>query len=129
MKYIALAMLLVIVQTSPPIPGKTPNNRTETSDNSQKQAQYNKTNPDQTPAPLQVKASLKHDDQTSNKGDDNKVQSVSISKLPPVSVIRDWADCVSLVFNILLVIVGALTLGAIWYQAREMKRATEVMER
>src|SRR5947208_1587636 len=129
MKFLITAVLLTVMQTAPPVPRQTPDGRAEASASGQNHAQTTKTEPTQHPSPAQIIASPANHAQRNNNGDGNTGQPVSISKLPAVSVERDLADWLSWGFNILLVVVGALTLGAIWYQAREMARATKVIKK
>jgi hypothetical protein len=76
--------------------------------------------------------SRKDTDQPRSKNDD---QAVTISKFPPVSVTKDWADWSYWGFGGLLFIVGALqawflwrTLTAIKAQGGHMERQTKILE-
>ena len=128
MRFLITAVLLAIMQAAPPVPGKTPDGRAEAGASGQNHAQTQQTESAQHPSPTQIIASPANHDQRNDNGYGNTGQSVSISKLPAVSVERDLADWIGWGFNILLVVVGIFTLVAIWYQAREMKRATEVIK-
>ncbi len=129
MKILIVAVFLAVMQATPPVPAKTPDSRTEASSNGPNQSQKNKTESNNHPSPLQFNASPEHDRQADDNGDAHTGQSVIISKLPAVSVTRDFADWFSLALNGLLVVVGFLTLGAVWSQSKEMARATKAMNR
>jgi hypothetical protein len=55
-------------------------------------------------------------------------RSVGISKLPPVSVTRDWADWGVWVFSLLLVVVGFLQVWLLWSTLGAMKRQADLMK-
>jgi hypothetical protein len=138
MKYVVLSILLALVQTLPPVPRQAANNSAGTSCRIQSQISPNKTPPAQSPPPVNANAAPSHDANRSEQGTDNSQHSISVSKLPPVTVVttkRDWADWGYWVFSGLLVVVGGLqvwllrrTLGAIQRQADLMERQTVATE-
>jgi hypothetical protein len=64
--------------------------------------------------------------QTSNQQPNS---SVTIHAIPGIDVKRDWMDRASLIVGILLVVVGAVTGGLIWYQAKKTAEAAEATQR
>ncbi len=53
---------------------------------------------------------------------------VGISKLPPVSVTKDWADWGVWVFSGLLVVVGFLQVWLLWGTLRAIRRQADIMD-
>jgi len=130
-----LGLLLTVIQAPAPIPGKASDNATGGSHEVQKQD--TKSQPDSQPAvsvipqngtgPAKPNAEQPSAEDTSN--------SVTIRKLPTVSVGKDWADWSYWGFGGILVVVGSLqvwflfrTLGAIQVQAGHMERQTKILE-
>jgi hypothetical protein len=102
MKLLALAVLLTVMQASPPVPRKATDNSTQ--------------------ATAQIKSN----------GTDGNQQSVSISKLPTVTVAapkRDLADWGYWAFSGLLVIVGFLQVLLLWRTLRAIQRQADDMGR
>jgi hypothetical protein len=99
MKLLALTVLLAIMQTVPPVPRKTADNPAQT-----------------TPAKADSSGAAKAD--SGEQHPEDAQHTVGISKLPPVSVTRDWADWGIWVFSGLLVVVGFLQ---VWLLFRTWK--------
>jgi hypothetical protein len=59
---------------------------------------------------------------------DDAERTVGISKLPPVSVTRDWADWGVWVFSFLLVVVGVLQVWLLWRTLGAMKQQADLMK-
>jgi len=110
MKYLALAMLLVIMQASPPAKRQTTNSHTGAGRSVQQQAQPDPTNSGQTTIVFQSNG--KPADKADAAKNDTPRWYDPLER-------SDWW----------LVIIAALTGIAIAYQAREMKRATAEMEK
>jgi hypothetical protein len=107
LKHLAiLAVLLTIVQAPIPVPRQAADSATQTSRADQKQGQKTQTDsrlatptiPQSSEGPSQQGAGKEHSNDKSNP--------ITISKLPPVSISRDWADWAIWVFDGLLVGVG-----------------------
>jgi hypothetical protein len=135
MKCIALAVLLAIMQAHSPVPRKAADSHTSGRQSVKKDAQDHKSQPAE-PKPVQEPPASPISQQEGHSiGSDNADKPVRVSELPPVSVERDWMDCLSLVFGGALVIIGAVgvaaavrTLLAIEKQASEMAGQRGVME-
>jgi len=139
MKVITLAVLLTIMQASPPIPRQTPDNSAQAA--AQVKGNGTSSQAESLPAPPPAKADgngpAKTDSSEQHSAD--TPQTVGISKLPPVTINptkRDWADWAYWVFNFFLVAVGILqvillcwTFRAVRHQARESTRQRVTMRR
>jgi hypothetical protein len=131
-KVFALAVLLTIMQTSPPVPRKAADNSAQTTAEVRTKSQPGQAY--SAPAPTSAKADGNRPAKSNSDEQhaEDTQHTVGISKLPPVSVMKDWADWGIWVFSALLVVVGGLqvwllwgTLGAIRRQAEQMERQTE----
>lgn len=136
-------MLLAIVQTLPPIPGKATSSTQGTAQSVKKNPDNNQA-PSTTPPPVINSVTPKPEENPRNPPtSEDAGQSISVSKLPPVSVGRNWADWVLWGFNGLLVIAGFLgirvaykTLKTIERQARsthhqavQVRRQTDLLNK
>jgi hypothetical protein len=133
---LALAVLLTVVQTSPPVPGQTPNSTNGARQDVQQQSPVNKKQ-SSGPSPIvqQVTPAPQQDAGEAIKKQ-NAQEPVTVAKLPPMSVEKDWMDRLAWVFNGVLVGAGCLgvwaafrTLKAIDRQANLMQRQLELSER
>ena len=79
-------------------------------------------------APQQPSAADKSQPKSATTQGKDEDPSLSIPNLPPVSIKKDIWDKVYICFTFSLVVVGACTLGAIWYQAVQTRRAAEAAE-
>ncbi len=124
MKLLIMAMLLSVVQVPAPAPPKAANNTTRSSQQKAKNAESDKA--PAAPAPAQT-APRPDSEQVDGGGKPSNEQqhTVAVSKLPPVSVSRNGWDWFYLVLTALLVLIGGVTVAAIWYQARETRKAAE----
>jgi hypothetical protein len=124
------AVLLAVMQTTPPVPRQTPDSTTSTSGKVQKQSKSNKTAAAQTPPIVKTDATPTTTGNDGKQGQDNKEHSISIGKLPTVTVDppkRDWVDWGIWLFNGLLVVVGFLQYRILRRQAVLMgNHATEL---
>jgi hypothetical protein len=124
MKHILITVLLAVMQTLPPVPRKTANSPDSTTQNVKKDANNNQA-PAAKPAtainPVTPKPEQNPSDPPSPKDAD---QSISVSKLPAVSVDRNWADWVLWGFNGLLVIAGFLGIRVAYKTLKNIARQT-----
>src|SRR5690349_22237714 len=114
MKYIALTVLLAVMQATPPAPRKpTHNHKAPTTEPSSPKSEHTQA-----------------DDETSGKPDANSGQIVVFSEPPGIPVARkdEW-DKAYVIFTGLLVVIGGFTLGAVWYQAKKTAEAADSMRR
>ncbi len=136
MKYLALAMLLAVMQAPPPIPRKTANNPTPSRQNVKKHPSGNNA-PAANPQPSLQPVSPQPDQNTSQKiPAENAQQTVRVIELPPVSVGKDRLDKIYICLTGVLVIVGILgvraaykTLKAIEEQTKETANSVKAIDR
>src|SRR5258708_1212904 len=114
MKFFALAMFFALMQAGPPIPRKAPDNPAPAATNVKRKSATSQTKPlpAQTPAKTDSNGSAKRDGSEHHSEDPE--HTVGISKLPPVSVTKDWADWGVWVFSGLLVLVGFLQVWLLY---------------
>jgi hypothetical protein len=138
MKIFALAVLLTVVQASPPVPRKAADTPADTSQDVRQKSASEDQSARQSAAPAETKSAPDHKESTSGQSEQNAENSVTVTKLPPVTIDtrRDFFDYGTWGFNLLLVLVGALqvvllclTLRLIRHQAREATRQRVWMSR
>lgn len=131
---IALAVLFAVAQASPPAP---PTNRAPTNHSVPQNAKQNGA----PSAPNAISPTVQQSASPNRKENAEPATSIesarqptAISKLPPVSVARDWIDFVAVGIAFALFVIGAVgvcmayrTLRAIYVQAHEMKKQRVVM--
>ncbi len=136
MKYVALAVLLAVMQTPPPVPRKAADNAASRSQNIKQKSGTQKTPPPTPPAVPQTLEPKKNQHSSESPANTNAQETVVVRELPPVSVAKDWTDRVYWVFSGLLVVVGFLqawllfgTLRVIRRQGVSMRRQTAILRR
>jgi hypothetical protein len=136
MKFILLAVLLTVVQTPPPVPGRAPDSTASTTKKVQKQPNSDQPNPGDPLTPDVSQAAPNENPHRADEATKNKLDAVRIGDLPAVTVNgkRDFFDWGSWLFNFFLVVVGGLqalllclTLRLIRHQATEMTRQRVLM--
>lgn len=136
MKYLALAVILFVMQAAPPMPRRTPNPGTGASQAVQNHPKSNEKIAE--PPPPTVQTISAQPDQHSNAANSHNKEekTVEIGKLPSISVSRDAIDYLGLGLTFTLLIVGIFgvraayrTLMAIEQQVGEMKAQRETMQR
>jgi hypothetical protein len=134
MKYLALAVLLAVVQTPAPVPRKASHNSAPGSHNVKNHADANKAPATQPQPSAQPVSPSPGQNNRQSVATENDQKAISIAHLPPVSVIPGWLDCISLGFAGILVIVGTCgvraayrTLRAIQSQAVHMRQQTGIL--
>jgi hypothetical protein len=124
------AVIFAVMQTAVPVPRKAADNPTQVNTQSKSNSA-----PGQKGVPAPTSTKRDSNGPTANdsiqQGQNDAQHTVRISKLPPISVARDWADWGVWVFSLLLVIVGGFqvwllykTLGSISIQADQMEAQT-----
>jgi hypothetical protein len=123
MRFITAFAVLALLQVAPPVPRKTTNKARRSSDNVQTEAKQ-KNNP-ATPATIQREESTDSNQQQGQKpSPTNGPEHVIIDNLPKIAGKDDW-DKTYIVFAGLLVVIGGITFGAIWYQAKKTAEAAK----
>lgn len=132
---IRLAILGLLLTATYPIPGQTANNPASSSGNVQHQQRSGKSDGQPAVSPLPQNSARPASNDTKKPNAENTGNSVTVSKLPTVSIGKDWADWSYWGFGGLLVIVGGSqvlflyrTLKAIQTQAGHMERQTKALE-
>jgi hypothetical protein len=131
MKYAMLSMLLALMQALPPVPRQAATSSAGTSGHIQSQTNANKTPPAQSPPSVNANAAPSHDVNRSEQGTDNSQHSISVSKLPTVTVSspkRDWADWGYWAFNLLLVVVGIFQVILLVFTWKTIQRQVQLQE-
>lgn len=111
MKISVLAVILSIIYAAPPVPRKTPDSPASASGKAQSDTKRENTPVANLPAVVDGNASQADNPHGNGKGGHDTEHSITISKLPSVTVDtpkRDWADWGTWFFNFLLVVVGGL---------------------
>jgi hypothetical protein len=123
-----LAVILAVAQAPVPIPGQTTNHSAGNGGAIQQQSGKGKT-------PTQPTASLASQNQPApakgNAGDQGTKEdgnTVAVSKLPTVSISKDWADKSYWGFSGLLVVVGGFQVWLLWHTLRAIKRQANTMD-
>lgn len=106
-----LAVLLTIVQTSPPSPKQTADNSNPTTSNVKNDKQNNETPPHDNVTAVKTPANRPSQGNRDQQTETNPEHSVGISKLPVVSVEPDYG---MYAFSGLLVIVGAIQVWLLY---------------
>src|ERR1700722_4545512 len=110
MKWLCLAVLLTVLQTTSPIPRQTADSSASTSKKVQKKTQQNQAPPASSAPPVNTTTAPTHENEGNQQGTKNTDNSVVVREFPPVMVNlkRDWVDVSVWLFDGLLVFVGFL---------------------
>ena len=118
-----------------PIPGKASDNPSGSGGNGQKQSEKSKTECQLPVASVRQRSAGLTQADIEKPSAEDAGNAVTVSKLPTVSIGKDWADWSYWGFGGILVMVGSLqvwflygTLKAIQIQARHMERQTKILE-
>jgi len=124
-----LAVFLSVMQAAPPVPRQIANNSTSAGSMVQSNTIGDKTPSRSSVTATDTHAAVSDKKSTDGQTNNNAEQSVTISKLPTVTVSspkRDWADWGYWAFNLLLVIVGGLQVVLLWGTLRIYRRQLAV---
>jgi hypothetical protein len=135
MKYLALAVLLAIMQAATPAPRKAANPQAGATQNVAKQSSGDKTPAQQAPSIVQSVSAQPNQNTSHSPASENAPQPIIVRELPPVSVTKNWLDKTYIFLTAILALVGIFgvraayrTLRAIEQQAGEMKAQRETMQ-
>lgn len=123
MKLILLTALFVLLQTPAPIPGQTSENQSSDSKSVKENANHNKNITAPAPIP-NTGTAVDAKGNATEEATINEQEHVIVEKLPG----KDMWDKTYIVLTGILVLIGAITLIALWYQARETARAARAAE-
>ena len=113
-------LLAFFLQTLPPVPRQTVKNPARGTSDSTDERNANKSVP--VPAPVQnTEHSISAEGNNSNVAAEDKQGHVIVDRLPG----KDWWDKFYIGLTFALVIIGTLTLGAIWFQAKKTAEAAK----
>jgi hypothetical protein len=127
MKMLILAVLLTIMQASPSVPRKAANANTGKRQTVQSNADDNKKPTKDAASVVQTVRAQPNENANPAKSTENTEKSVSISELPSVSIMRDWMDCIALVFSGALLIVGIFGVRAAYRTLKKIDEQARVM--
>jgi hypothetical protein len=126
-----VAILFAVAQASSPISSKT--SRPAHAAHDVKDHSSNDIAPSaQSPPTIDAKAAPNHDATANQQRTDDAPHSISISKIPPVTVAppkRDWADWGYWGFNLLLVLVGGVQVWLLCQTLRAVRQQRNAMLR
>lgn len=128
MKLLIVAVLLAIAQTTPPGPRKALDEGTGRVQHSQKTTSANTAPTANTPAVAQKPSTKPSSESTQDVGSNNAQAPITVSKLPPVSVEKDWADYIAIGAAILLFGVGAFGIRYAIKTLSTLQRQTTAIE-
>lgn len=127
MKIIALAVLLAAMQTSPPVPRQATDGGIQPADTVKREPHKDKNPPSSATSVKNSACSPSDSDGTSNENaKHHNEQSVAITKLPAVSVHRDWADWIAWLLTIALAGVGVAGVIAAFRTLKKIGDQTSV---
>ncbi|MGA8500547.1 MAG: hypothetical protein WB683_03295 [Candidatus Sulfotelmatobacter sp.] len=126
MKYLALAVLFVAMQASPPTPRKAADSSTAASGSAKQRTSPDRTATAEPQAPVNASPAVTRDAAGNQQGTSSDQHSVSVTKLPTVSVEPDWGMWL---FSFLLVVVGAIQAGILYRTWGQIERQAGTMER
>lgn len=129
MKYLVLAVILAMMQASPPVPRKAANNPTHTSGNIEQHGQSDETVTGNPPSAIETSSGGPPESNSGEQHRNDAGYTVGISKLPPAAVTKDWADWGVWAFSLLLVIVGVLQTLLLRGTLRAIQRQADLLER
>jgi hypothetical protein len=116
------------MQAAPPIPRKAADNAATASQNIKDNSSQKQESTGQPLPVLNPNKSPTANRNTYQQSSDDAEHTVGISKLPPVSITREWPDWGLWVFNFLLVIVGILQVVLLLGTLRAIKHQADLME-
>jgi hypothetical protein len=125
MKLLLFAVFLSVVQAAPPIPRQAPDDTAQTGKKIKQNA-----NPENEPT-AKTMPTVNEDKTDRDKKERQSVpeknadQTIGISKLPSVSVSRDWIDGISLILTGALVLIGAGGIYAAYRTIESIDRQTD----
>jgi hypothetical protein len=128
MKIIVLGMLLAVVQAAPPVPRHTSNEANKSGQSVKKQSD-NKEAPSPSSSSFQEIVKPKAQSNSADApSSPNTQQSITINKLPTVSVEKDLMDKTAWLFSGLLIVIGVAGVCAAVKTLKTIKRQAELME-
>jgi hypothetical protein len=128
MKWLALAVLLAVVQTNPPVPRKAADANTSKGQPIQNDTNADKKTSNETTPVVQTGQPPPAQNTNPDNGANDAEKTIRVRELPPVSVTRDWMDCLTLMFSAILLGVGIVGVYAAYKTLGEMKVQRETMQ-
>ena len=127
MKYVALAVVLAVMQAAVPTPPKAPNPSAGRSQNVKNHGSVQNTPPQKTATVVEPISAQPSQQNSGSPSGPNTQQSVRVSELPPVSVHRDWADWVAWGLACMLVVIGAGGVRAAYKTLKTVEKQTQAL--
>ena len=126
--YTMQRFLLLLLLIGPPVPRQASQTRatarTRTSNDSAPEHKDSQT----LAPPAQLNASPENKEADKKQAKEDQSQSVSIRKLPAVSISKDWADWGVWAFSFLLVVVGGFQVYFLYRTLEAIKRQADAMD-
>ena len=129
MNPLILAVILAVMQVAPPVPRKAVNSPPGGGHDTPSNGAAGQQPAGQSTPPFQPNETPSANKTAEQRGTNNKERSVGISKLPPVSVTRNWADWGYWAFSGFLLIVGFLQVWLLFGNLRAIERQAGIMQR
>lgn len=129
MRTLLVAVLLTVVQARSPVPRQTANNQTSASTQSEKQANANKNKSSQPLSPSKAVTSQENKDPVQSQPKTNANETITVAKLSPVPVKRDWLDYAGTVSTLLLTLATLVIAVYAAIQARAARQSANNEER
>jgi hypothetical protein len=127
MKLLALAVLLSIMQASPPVPRKATDADASKSQPVQSDASADKKPSNKTPPIAQAAHPPPNQNTNPDNGANDAEKNIRVRELPPVSVTPDWMDCLALSFSAILLVVGIAGVVAAYRTLRAIEGQAGIM--
>jgi hypothetical protein len=129
MNLLILAVFLTIMQAEPPVPRKTPDNSTPASESVQKHTSSNNASATPTPTVQEKAVAPETQDESGHASTANADHAVIIREPVPMSVIKDWADYLSIFSSFCLFLIGGFGVCYAVKTLKEIKRQADLMEK
>lgn len=130
MKWIALTVLLAVMQAAPPVQPKAHDNSAQTTANVKGKSEPSQAQSPPVPAPGKADSNGTAESDSGKQHSKDTDHSVIVRELPAVTIAsprRDWADWGVWVFNLLLVAVGFLQVCLLLWTLRQIRGQRKLM--
>lgn len=128
MKRLALTLLLALMQASATVPPKTADPSNGARQNVAKHPSSDKTPAQQTPPIVQPISAQPNQDTSHGPAAEAAQKPIIVRELPPVSVLRDWIDYLTLAFSATLLLVGIFGVRAAYRTLRAVESQAGIMQ-
>src|SRR5437667_10641716 len=127
MKYIALAMLLTVMQAPSPVPRKAPNHPARASQTVKQHRQTDQKPAAQPSSGIETVSPNPYQQNGQSITAPNAQESIRVRELPAVSVAKDWMDETAWAFSFALLIVGSFGVRAAFRTLKAIEKQADPM--